>query len=183
LVPEWHRAFRAAIRDGSLSPQLQAAADGALLRPWTELLTAAVVQACTALGLECAARNAGRRPLPVARDEYLGIDVLAFEPGNGWRTPAAAFELENSPQGEVVAYALWKVCTVRGGFGCLFCYQRRQEEVSPLVGRLQDVVLRPMRAEGEVLVVVGTRAAADTFPDGYFRSFLWHRKAAALMAW
>jgi hypothetical protein len=180
ILHRWHRAFRAAIRGRSLAPQLQAAADGARLRPWTELLTAAVVQACAALGWECAARNAGHRPLPVGRDEYLGIDVLAFEPGCEWRRPIAAFELENSPRDETVAYALWKVGMIRVGLGCLVCYRRQQEGIGPLIGRLQDTVLRCLRPDGEVLVVVGTRAAADTFPDGYFRTFRWRPESGTL---
>jgi hypothetical protein len=182
VLHRWHRAFRAAIRDGSLAPQLQAAADGARLRPWTELLTAAVVQACAALGWDCAARNAGHRPLPVARDEYLGVDVLAFEPGGEWRRPIAVFELENSPRDEMVAYALWKVGMIRVGLGCLVCYRRQQEGIGPLIGRLQDTVLKSLRPDGEVLVIVGTRAA-ETFPDGYFRTFRWRPESGALGTW
>lgn len=183
LLRQWHRAFREAIRDPRLAPQLQAAADGVRLRPWTELMTAAVVHACGDLGWECAAKRAGRGPLPVSRDEYLGIDVLAFEPGNGWRRPIAAFELENSPRDEAVAYALWKVGMIRVGLGCLVCYRRQEEGISPLIGRLQDTVLRRLRPEGEVLVIVGTRAAAETFPDGYFRTFRWRPGASALERW
>lgn len=183
LMSEWHRAFRAAIRDESVAPQLQAAADGARLRPWTELLTAAIAHACGDLGWDCAAKRAGRGPLPVSRDEYLGIDVLAFEPGTGWRGPIAAFELENSPRDETVAYALWKVGVIRVGLGCLVCYRRQEEGISPLIGRLQDTVLRRLRPEGEVLVIVGTRAAAETFPDGYFRAFRWRPDAGSLAAW
>lgn len=179
----WHRAFRVAVRDAGLAPQLQAAADGARLRPWTELLTAAVVHACGDLGWDCAAKRAGRGPLPVSRDEYLGIDVLAFEPGNGWRGPISAFELENSPNDETVAYALWKVGMIRAELGCLVCYRRQQEGIGPMIGRLQDTVLKRLRPDGEVLVIVGTRAAAETFPDGYFRAFRWRPGAGALETW
>lgn len=181
ILYRWHRAFRAAIRDAGLAPQLQAAADGSRLRPWTELLTEAVVRACAGLGWGCAAKRVGRGPLPVARDEYLGVDVLAFEPGDEWRKPIAAFELENSPRDEMVAYALWKVCMIRIGLGCLVCYRRQQEGIGPLIGRLQDTVLKRLRPDGEVLVIVGTRAAAETFPDGYFRAFRWRPEASALV--
>ncbi len=183
VLHRWHRAFRAAIRDESLVPQLQAAADGARLQPWTELLTAAVVHACGDLGWVCAAKNVGRGPLPVGRGEYLGIDVLAFKPGDGWRTPAAAFELENSPRDETVAYALWKVGMIRVGLGCLVCYRRQQEGIGPLIARLQDAVLKRLMPDGEILVIVGTRAAAETFPDGYFRAFRWRPGAGALETW
>jgi|SRR6266542_3030605 len=174
--------LRDAVRDPALAPQLQAGADGALLGPWTGLLTAAVVQACGGLGWECAARSEGSRPLPVPRDEYLGIDVLAFGPGRGWRSPLAAFELENSARDRVVAYALWKACTVRVGLSALFCYRHHPEQVGSMITMLYEDVLRPLRPVAEVLVVVGTRSAAGTFPDGYFRPFTWDAELGRLRA-
>ena len=57
-------------------------------------------------GLDMRGQEERARPLPVGRDEYLGVDVLAFERGVGWRLPVAAFELENSARGHLVAYAL-----------------------------------------------------------------------------
>jgi hypothetical protein len=171
-----------AVRDPALAPQLQAAGDGALLGPWTGLLTAAVVHACGGLEWTCAARSEGSRPLPVGRDEYLGIDVLAFGLGRGWRAPLAAFELENSARDKVVAYALWKACTVRASLSALFCYRRHQEQVGSMVTMLQQDVLMLLRPAAEVLVVVGTRSAAGTFPDGYFRPFTWDAELGRLRA-
>ncbi|MGQ0668981.1 MAG: hypothetical protein ACT4PO_04805 [Actinomycetota bacterium] len=176
----WWGELRAAIRAPDLAPQLQAAADGACLRPWTELLTLAVVRACGAVGWVCAAKQAGANPLPISRAEYLGIDVLAFAPGRGWRRPVAAFELENSGRDDVVAYALWKACTLAVDLACLLCYRRRPEEIGALVRMLQDDVLRRVKPQAEVVVAVGTRSAADTFPDGYFRPFGWDSGKAAL---
>jgi hypothetical protein len=94
-------ALRAAMRDPTLAPQLQAAADGAHLRLWTELLTPVVVRACTHLGWICASKGTPSVPLPIKRAEYLGIDVLAFPLGQGWRSPVAAFELENAQRGDL----------------------------------------------------------------------------------
>lgn len=141
-------ALRAAMRDPTLAPQLQAAADGVHLGLWTELLTAMVVRACARLGWECAAKGTAGAPLPVGRAEYLGIDVLAFPPGQGWRPPVAAFELENARRNDLVAYALWKVCSVRADLACLACYRVQSVEVAALVGTLQDAVLRPLHVRG-----------------------------------
>jgi hypothetical protein len=174
-------AVRGAVRSSTLGPQLRGAADGARLRPWTELLTAAVVQGSESLGWRCAARWVSPGPLGVARGEYLAIDVMAFGPGDGWRRPVAAFELENSPRDDLVAYALWKACMVRTDLACLFCY-RPPEAIGSAVRMLQRDVLRPMAPDAEVLVVLGTRAAADTFPDGYFRPFVWDAAAEQLRA-
>lgn len=176
----WWEELRAAVRAPDLAPQLQAAADGARLRPWTELLTAAGVRSCRGMGWTCAAKHAGGSPLPIRRAEYLGIDVLAFAPGRGWRYPVAAFELEDSARDDVVAYALWKACTVQVDLACLLCYRRRPEEIGTLVKMLQDDVLRRVKPRAEVVVAVGTRSAADTFPDGYFRPFRWDSAKAAL---
>lgn len=80
-----------------------------------------------------------------------------------------------------MGYALWKTWTwaVRAELACLFCYRREHDEAAGLV-RLQDYVLRTLEPGGEVLVVVGTRAAADTFPDGYCRPLRWNPEAREL---
>jgi len=174
-------ALRTAIRAPDLASQLQAAADGVRLKPWTELLTAAVVHACGAMGWRCAARSLSPGPLGVARGEYLAIDVMAFEQGEGWRRPIGAFELENSPRDELVAYALWKATMVRADIACLFFY-RDPERIGSSVRMLERDVLRAVGPEAEVLVVVGTRAAAETFPDGYFRPFRWDTPLGRLLA-
>lgn len=144
------------------------------------LVTAAVVRACRGMGWTCAAKHAAENPLPVRRAEYLGIDVLAFAPGRDWRRPVAAFELENSARDNVVAYALWKACTVQVDLACLLCYRRQPEQISGLIKMLQDSVLQRVEPRAEVLVAVGTRSAADTFPDGYFRQFRWDSAKAAV---
>lgn len=176
----FHRALQQAIRDPTLAPQLQSAADGARLKPWTELLTHAVVQACLAIGWVCAAKGAGVSPFPVRPGEYLGIDVLAFPPGDGWRRAVAAIELENSQRLPIIAYAAWKACSVRADFSCLMCYRGGLDQVATLVDRLTNEVFRPVAPTSPVMVVVGTRGTAATFPDGYFRTFHWDRAARSL---
>lgn len=176
----WYASFREVLRSSPVADQLRAAADGALLRPWTELLTGVVAEACRASGWVCAAKHTGDRPLPVPRDEYLGIDLLAFKSGSGWRPPVAAFELENSPRDALVAYALWKACMVDSSLAGVFCYRRSDDQVLALLRYLQDEVLRRAMPTPSVLLVVGTRAAAGTFPDGYFRPLTWDSKRGAL---
>lgn len=124
-----------------------------------------------------------RVPLPVPRAEYLGIDVLAFDSGTGWRRPVAAFELENSERDDLVSYALWKACTVSVPLATVLCYRRRPEEVGALMELLGREVLAPLAPEAEVVVVVGTRSTARLFPDGFFRRFRWDPPARRLAAW
>jgi hypothetical protein len=165
-----------------LSDQLRSAADGARLGPWTELLTSVVVEASTKMGWTCAAKRAAVGPLPVGRGEYLAIDVLAFGPGDGWRPPIAAFELENSPRDSLVAYALWKACMVRVQMAVLFCYRPSGDSAGTLTSFLQRDVLARLPASEAILVVVGTRARAETFPDGYFRPFCWQSERRMFVA-
>jgi len=181
-MEEWYGAFRASLRTSALAEQLRSAADGARLGPWTELLTAVVVEASSAMGWACAARRTAVGPLPVGRGEYLAIDALAFKAGAGWRPPVAAFELENSQRDSYVAYALWKACTVRADMAAMFCYRPTGERVGELTTLLQRDVLTRIPVPPTVLVVVGTRADANTFPDGYFRPFRWHADKRSLVS-
>lgn len=181
VAVSWFGAFKRAVRDSAVAPQLASAADGLHLGAWTELLTSAVIQSCRSVGWVTAAKKTGERPLPVARDEYLGIDVMAFSQAPGWRKPVAAFELENSRRDDLVAYALWKACTVNAELSCLFCYRAEQDSIATLVTLLANDVLRSAQV-GKLLVVVGTRASADTFPDGYFRPFNWDAQAKQLIS-
>lgn len=172
-------AFRSVLlSDRQLAENLQGAASGYVLRPWTELLTTAVARVCADLGWVAGAKGVRRSPLPYPRFECLGLDVTAFELGSGWRPPVAAFELENANALDKVGYALWKVACVRTRLAGLFCFRRDPERVPELIGWLADEVMASLpEPEGELLVVVGTRSAADTFPDGYFRPFEWGAEA------
>lgn len=176
IGPPFLTAFRSLlVSDRDLAENLKGAAHGYVLRPWTELLTSAVGRACGSLGWEVAAKGVGKSPLPFPGFECLGIDVTAFERGNGWRPAIAAFELENANSFDKVAYSLWKVASVKTRLAGLFCFRRAPEDVSEVVGRLASEVMRSLPDfKGELLLVVGTRGAAETFPDGYFRQFGWH---------
>ncbi len=66
---------------------------------------------------------------------------------------------------------------MRTQLACLFSFRRRPEEIGDFVARPSDEVLRRLPSPtGELLVVVGTRSAAETFPDGYFHPFRWERE-------
>jgi hypothetical protein len=94
-----------------------------------------------------------------------------------------AFELENAREFDAVGYALWKVANVKTPLAALFCYCRQQREIPPFVTRLADEVLRQLPLlEGELVIVVGTRSASETFPDGYFRVFEWEPNSRRLIA-
>jgi hypothetical protein len=181
---EFLTAFRTLlVSDRGLAENLKGAAQGYVLRPWTELLTTAVARACDRLGWEVAAKGVGRSPLPFPRFECLGLDVTAFERGTGWRPPVTAFELENANAFDKVAYSLWKVVSVKTQLAGLFCFRREPSEIGMFVARLAEETLRALPPPtGELIVVVGTRAAADTFPDGYFRVFEYDGQAGRLIA-
>lgn len=145
------------------------------LRPWTEALTAVVVDTCAEVGWRAAAKGHRSNALPIERCEYLALDVTAFrETEAEWHYPVAAFELENSRDRDTVAYALWKLMCVETDLRVLYCYRRDRDEIGGLIEWLKGAVVAPMlherprRALGGTVVVVGTRAAAETFPDGFF---------------
>lgn len=182
LARKWYASFRQSVRDPAIGFQLRSAADGAKLKPWTELLTDVVIRACHLEGWVCTARNAADHPLPVRRAELLAIDTMAFHAGDGWREPIAAFELENSRRSEYIEYALWKACMVRVPLSCLYCYRAEASLVSPLISLLEKKVLATTRPTEELLVVVGTRSSADLFPDGYFKPFFWNADSGKLLS-
>jgi hypothetical protein len=184
LTTAFLAAFRALLEsDRSLSENLKGAADGYILRPWTELLTTSVSRACGRLGWKVAAKGVARSPLPFPRFECLGLDATAFETGTGWRPAIAAFEFENATAFDTVAYALWKLMNVRTRLAGLFCFRRDPGEIAAFIARLANEVMEPLpQPIGAVIVVVGTRSAAETFPDGYFRAFEWGRESGTFRA-
>jgi hypothetical protein len=155
---------------------LRDAALNVRLREWTMALTDVVVESFAIEGLQAAARGHRLDMLPVGRNEYLSMDVMAFPSGEiGWRFPLGVVELENSANDDQVAYSLWKVLCVRANLRVVFCYRKTEDAALALVRRLRDDVIRSMRIdlrlglEGETLVVVGTRGEAETFPYGFFK--------------
>ena len=108
------------------------------------------------------------------------MDVMAFPRTDRpcWRRPVAAFELENRPEPEAIAYSVWKVSMVRCSFGGVFCYRRKLEEIPELLRALAQEVLSRLHPPGEkdgteILLVAGTRSKAEDFPDGFFKPYLW----------
>ncbi len=173
-LQDWYEAFRRQVRRNPWADGLREAALARSLGNWTTLLTEVVAKACEELGFQVAARGQDSRILPISRQEYLGLDVLAFPKGESprWAKPVMAFELENRPQEAAIAYALWKVCMVRVPWGGVFCYCREPDQVGKILPALAEVV-RALAPEMELLVVVGTRSRAEDFPDGFFRPYRW----------
>lgn len=163
------------VRTHATSSRLRDAAEQGALKPWTESLTGVVVGTFPDLGWHGAARGHRSDLLPVSRSEYLALDVVAFETAGDrrWRYPVGAFELENSPHDDLVAYALWKVLCLR----VVFCYRRDAEEGAQLVRHLSDEVVQAMEIQtrtaltGETLLVVGSRSEAAGFPYGFFKDW------------
>ena len=145
-------------------------------RDWTEAITRVAVAACGALGWQATARGHRAASLPVARGEYLSIDLTAFAPGpERWRFPTAIMELENQPSTDYIAYNLWKLLCVRADLRALFCYREEAAAGPPLVNDLTREVVRPLLTDrgltvpGETLVVIGNRAESAAFPYAYFK--------------
>lgn len=168
------------VKEHEASTLLRDAATQGRLQKWTESLTAVVVTACATQGWKGGARGHRSTLLPISRQEYLGLDVVAFDLGGvrQWRSPHAIFELENSKTDNLVAYSLWKVLCVRSKLRVVFCYRQDREQGIKLVRHLSNSVLSQMAIEertglgGETLLVTGCRNEADTFPYGFFTEWV-----------
>lgn len=179
LASSWPSKFYASlVDDRALAEELRDASLRYDLASWTAALTSVVARSVEALGLSPTAKGFRCVVLPVRRSEYLGQDVMAFEPdGMGWKFPVAVFELENSEKDTLVAYSLWKVLCVRCGLRVVFCYRPESSAAAPLVTQLAAAVVSAMpiaeRAalSGETLVVVGSRNESSTFPYGFFQAW------------
>lgn len=181
FAEQWFAKFMETVQAHETSAALCKAALEARLAPWTEALTTIVVRSCEEMGWKGAARGHRSSLLPVARQEYLSLDVVAFEQSGDhrWRFPLAVFELENSRSDDVVAYSLWKVLCVRASLRVVFCYRSDSAAGSQLVRQLSREVARAMEIQdraalkGETLVIVGSRSDATTFPYGFFKDWLF----------
>ena len=179
VAQRWFRSFMEVVQRHEASAPLRDAAVRGQLGRWTTSLTRVVVSTCEGVGWKAAAKGHRSDLLPVPREEYLALDVAAFEPAGDrrWRFPIAVFELENSRADDPVAYSLWKVLCVRAALRVVFCYRRDAAEGVTLVRHLTEHVVRPMGIEersqlgGETLVVVGSRNEAATFPYGFFKEW------------
>ena len=183
----WRESFANAIRQREVAEPLREAALAERLRDWTTLLTGVVVRSCQSIGWAAAAKGHGLDELPQAGQEYLGLDVMAFERSASgrqegdkasiWNFPVAVFELENSRADDRVAYSLWKIICVRASLRVVFAYRPDWDVAIELVQRLsRDVVhAMPLDArvalDGDTLLVLGSRDEGDTFPHGYFKTW------------
>jgi hypothetical protein len=177
----WYAKFMDTVRQHPASAALQEAAQRAQLTEWTRALTTIVVGSCEAMAWKGVAKGHKSTILPVPRQEFLGLDVVAFEPTGErrWRFPVAVFELENGSEDDRVAYSLWKVLCIRTRLRVVFCYRQDGAEGARLVRHLSAEVARAMEIPertaviGETLVVVGCRDETKTFPYGFFKDWLF----------
>ena len=181
LAARWFAQFMETVLHHPTGPALQEAAQKARLTDWTRALTGVVIGSCEAMGWKGAAKGHRSTLLPVPRQEFLGLDVVAFEPSGQrrWRFPVAVFELENSTADDRVAYSLWKVLCVRSQLRVVFCYRQDWTDGSQLVRHLSGEVAKAMEISeraaltGQTLLVVGSRDEKRTFPYGFFKDWLF----------
>lgn len=176
IPSQWKFSFFTLLESDIRASQLKDASLNADLDTWTKLLTGIVVDSCHSLGWTTAAKGYKCKTLPVSRSEYLSLDVMAFPAGTkGWQFPIAIFELENHTDPNIVSYALWKLLSVRASLRILFCYRPTPEEGSELVRRLHQAVIEPIpveervKVDGSLILCVGNRHHAGTFPYDFFR--------------
>jgi hypothetical protein len=177
LAPLWYGKFMETVQRHESSAALREAAIQGQLGKWTMALTGVVCSTCEAMGWKAAAKGNRSTLLPVSRQEYLALDVVAFEPAGDrrWRFPVAAIELENSREDDKVAYSLWKVLCTRADLRIVFCYRKDIAEGTSLVKHLSEQVAAAMgirertQIGGETMLIVGSRNESATFPYGFFK--------------
>jgi hypothetical protein len=178
LTQNWRNHLFRTLERPEVGQPLQAAALAGKLAMWTSELTSAVVETCTAVGWRVAAKGYPGQVLPVSRGEYLALDVVAFaESSARWPFPIAIFELENSPEDDLVGYSLWKVLCVRAAARIVFAYRRDADAGVALVGHLTRSVIGGfsiadrLAIRGETTLIIGNRGESETFPYGYFKAW------------
>ena len=175
----WQSTFYDILRSDPRSTILKQASLDEDLETWTKELTTLVIKTCTQLSWTCAAKNHKGQALPIERNEYLAIDVMAFpDTDSRWKFPVAVIELENQKKDEYIEYAFWKTLCVRTDLRILFCYRKNPDDGAELVKKLNREVLNAMKQEdklnieGETIICIGYRNNAGTFPYDFFR--WWH---------
>lgn len=175
LADRLRAAFLRQAQEPETCQPLKEASLSGRLGEWTKAMTKCVVAACRAMELRATARAHLLELLPVSRSEYLALDVMAFAPGRKrWLFPEIVIELENSAREDFIAYSLWKVLCVRSDLRVVFCYRKQAVAIPKLIEHLRSEVMdamehgRRVKLSGRTLVVVGSRADAETFPHGFF---------------
>jgi hypothetical protein len=176
LARRWRDAFWQTSQTYETAQRLREAANTERLELWTQELTSVVIETCRAVGWQAAARRNILDLLPISRQEYLALDVMAFaESQSKWRFPVAVIELENSKRDDVVGYSLWKVLCVRAALRIVFCYRRDLDQGTILLRYLSDEVFQAFELqdragiEGQTLLVIASRSDAANFPYGFFK--------------
>ena len=176
LAGQWQTAFLTTLQRDERAALLKQASLDERLGDWTRELTALVVATCSDIGWTAAAKKHLGDVIPVRRNEYLSLDIMAFPTAGGrWRFPIAVYELENSRYDDVVAYSLWKVLCTRAALRIVFCYRRTPEAGANLVSFIRDDVVLPMtpgerlKISGQTILSVGSRDRSGTFPYDFFR--------------
>ncbi|MCU1304907.1 MAG: hypothetical protein JWQ87_5191 [Candidatus Sulfotelmatobacter sp.] len=179
LAPMWYEKFMETVQRHESSPLLKDSAIRGQLGNWTTALTGVVCSTCEAMGWKAAAKGNRSTLLPIARQEYLALDVVAFEPAGDrrWRFPIAAIELENKREDDFVAYSLWKVLCTRADLRIVFCYRKDSAKGVTLVRHLSEQVATAMEIQkrsqigGETMLIVGSKNESATFPYGFFKEW------------
>ncbi len=186
LTQQWRDAFMQTVQQHELAARLKTASRQGK-RSWTAVMTETIIHTCTALGWQAAAKGYKGVSLPVARSEYLSIDVMAFRPGpDKWKFPTAVLEMENQQHDHYIAYNLWKLLCLRADLRLVYCYRPQAEMGRDLMQRLSDEVVSVLQPEqrlalvGETAVIIGSNAAAETFPYGFFRWWVLEKNVGRL---
>lgn len=180
LARQWMGEFWPVVSDRERADRLREAALGDRLNAWTSAATEAVVATCRVLGWDAVAKGAPSTIHPEVREEFLGIDVTAFERTTDcpWPFPVAAFELENSRSDDRVGYSLWKVLCLRAPLRMVFAYRPAADDGAALVEDVANRVVGSLALSertamnGETAIVIGNRSAGEVFPYDYFRMWI-----------
>ena len=109
LTQRWRSHLFRILERPEVGKPLQSAALAGKLATWTSELTARLWKPAPQWDGELPPRGILARCCPVARGEYLALDVVAFADSSArWPFPTAVFELENSPVDDLVGYASGK---------------------------------------------------------------------------
>jgi len=175
-IEDWRKKFFKVVASDKFLGDLKEASLLGNLKDWTTTLTDVVVTVCERSNWIAASKGHRLTMMPEPKEEYLGIDVMAFEKSaHPWLFPQAAIELENSVQDDKIAYALWKVLNIKAELRLVFCYRPEAQQGTQLVKYLSNQVIKSMAIvrrtglRGETMVVVGYRNRAETFPYSFFK--------------
>jgi hypothetical protein len=133
LAPVWYGKFMDILQHHESSTLLKDAAIRGQLGKWTTALTEVVCSTCEAMNWKAAAKGNRSTLLPEAREEYLALDVVAFESAGDrrWRFPVAAIELENSRADDRVAIRSGRFSAPVRSFGLFSAIGRMRRKATP----------------------------------------------------